>query len=166
MDASRDAKLAHPVDDNKQPSPPPSPPGPRLQVQDRPGARYNWLHDLPYVLGLLLLGSSVAVSAYGWRSDPSTLAFMLFSWLDLLSLVLCLRRFERLAPDGPLEEKTRLKEAVWLLSTALVVAFSWRVSEMMPWALAGLIWISAGCVAVGGFYGLFLYKEQIDENGR
>ncbi|URE13659.1 hypothetical protein MUK42_22956 [Musa troglodytarum] len=116
-----DAKLAHPVD-NEQPSPPPSPPAPRLRVQDRPAARYNWLHDLP--------------------------------------------RFERLAPDGPPEEKARLKEAVWLLSTALVVAFSWRVSELMPWALAVLIWISAGCVAVGGFYGLFLYKEQIDENGR
>ncbi|CAD5177305.1 unnamed protein product [Musa acuminata subsp. malaccensis] len=165
MEAYRDAKLAHPIDD-KQPSPPPSPPAPRLQVQDRPAARYNWLHDLPYVLGLLLLGISVAVSAYGSRSDPSSLAFMLFSWVDLLCLVLCLRRFERLAPDGPPEEKARLKQAVWLLSTALVVAFGWRVSELMPTALAVLIWISAGCVAVGGFYGLVLYKEQIDETER
>ncbi|CAL9125855.1 unnamed protein product [Musa acuminata var. zebrina] len=115
---------------------------------------------------ILYLVISVIISVYRFRGDPSMLVFVLFSCSDLLFLFLCLRTFERLAPGSPPAEKARLKMAVWLLSAALVLAFSCRTSSVMPRALAALVWLVAGSVLVGGFYGLFLYKEQHDERER
>nr|XP_018684438.1 PREDICTED: uncharacterized protein LOC108953364 [Musa acuminata subsp. malaccensis] len=144
--------------DDRRPSPPPPP-----VAQDR-NARCNWLFDPMAVILYLVI--SVIISVYRFRGDPSMLVFVLFSCSDLLFLFLCLRRFERLAPGSPPAEKARLKMAVWLLSAALVLAFSCRTSSVMPRALAALVWLMAGSVLVGGFYGLFLYKEQDDERGR
>ncbi|CAL9102201.1 unnamed protein product [Musa textilis] len=109
---------------------------------------------------LLYLSINVIVSAYHSRSTPSTLTFLLFSYFDLLSLFFCLRRFERLGPGSSPEKKARMKAAIWLLTTALNLALAWRVSETVPWQLAAAVWALAGCVAVGGFYGFFLYKEH------
>ncbi|URE20528.1 hypothetical protein MUK42_11284 [Musa troglodytarum] len=146
--------------DDRRPSPPPPP-----AAQDR-NARCSWLFDPMATFVILYLVISVIISVYRSRGDPSMLVFVLFSCSDLLFLFLCLRRFERLAPGSPPAEKVRLKMAVWLLSAALVLAFSCRVSSVMPRALAALVWLMAGSVLVGGFYGLFLYKEQDDERER
>ncbi|THU61152.1 hypothetical protein C4D60_Mb07t20270 [Musa balbisiana] len=115
---------------------------------------------------LYLVISVIIIPVYRSRGDPSMLGFVLFSCSDLLFLFLCLRRFDRLAPGSPPAEKARLKMAVWLLSAALVLAFSCRTSSVMPRALAALVWLMAGSVLLGGFYGLFLYKEQDDERER
>ncbi|WOL09042.1 hypothetical protein Cni_G17795 [Canna indica] len=129
-------------------------------------ARHCRLSNLLPILALLCLTYSVLTSGYTARGDPSRLGFVLFSYADLLFLFYFLRRFERLAPGSSAEERTRLKAAVWLLSTALMLAFGYRVSETVPLALAGIVWILAAAVSAGGFYGLFLLKEEEDKRGR
>ncbi|WOL14131.1 hypothetical protein Cni_G22911 [Canna indica] len=116
------------------------------------------------VVAFLLLTANTAASAYHSRHQPSALGFALFCYVDLALLFLCLKSFERLGPDSPAEKKEGLKAATWLLATALTLAFSWRVAEVMPLLLAVAVWVMAGSVAVGGFYFLFLYSDEADDN--
>lgn len=118
---------------------------------------FNWL---PTVAFLFLTVNSVD-SAYRCH-DPPALAFIVFAYSDLMMLLFCLRRFEKLGPESPPEQKGQLKAAVWVLTTALNLAFAWRVAEIMPPALAVVVWLMSGSVAIGGFYGLFIYRDADD----
>lgn len=155
MEGVEHKQQGHQGDDN-----PPPVPG-----AQHGGARGGWLLD-PAILALLFLSVNVAIGVYRSRGDLSTMGFLFFSYFDLLLLFFCLRRFERLTADARPEERTRLKATVWLLSTALIVAFSCRVSVVIPWALAALVWVMAGSVTVGGFYALILYEEKADKRER
>ena len=110
------------------------------------------------IIALLFLTVNSADVAYRSRHDPPTLAFVVFAYSDLMMLLFCLKKMEQL----PLEGRERLKFPVWALSTALILAFSWRVAEIMPLVLAVVVWLLSGSVAVGGFYGLFIYRETED----
>ncbi|XP_074577689.1 uncharacterized protein LOC141834136 [Curcuma longa] len=115
--------------------------------------------------GLVVLVFHSAGIAYRARHDPSELAFIAFAYSDLALLFACLKRFERMGPDGAPEAVERLKAAVWASSAALNLAFAWRVARAMPTtALAVSVWMMATVVVVGGFYGLFM--RPVDAGGK
>ncbi|XP_008806216.1 uncharacterized protein LOC103718967 [Phoenix dactylifera] len=117
------------------------------------------LFNLLPAVGFLFLTVNVIAAAYHARQDPGTLVFVLWSYVNLLLLFLCLKKFESLEADSPPEKRERLKVAIWVLATALNLTFAWRVAGIMPLALAVVIWAMAALVAVAGFYGLFIYKD-------
>ncbi|KAJ8513833.1 hypothetical protein OPV22_004267 [Ensete ventricosum] len=144
-----------PVSENKtERKPEQRPASPPLQADDSNG------FSLLTIIALLFLTVNSLDVAYRSRHDPPTLAFVVFAYSDLMVLLFCLKRMERL----PLEGRERLKFPVWALSTALILAFSWRVAAVMPLVLAVVVWLMSGSVAVGGFYGLFIYREA-EDNG-
>ncbi|CAL9123595.1 unnamed protein product [Musa hybrid cultivar] len=140
---------------DRAPSPPPQARGDEHDL-------LTWLLNNPLqAFALLFLTFNVAVSARTSIGDPSTLSFVLFSYVDLLLLFFLLRKFEQLGPGDSPEKRRRMKAAVWLLTAALVLGFSWRVAGIMPWGLAAVVWVMGGSVIVAGFYGLFLHKEHM-----
>ncbi|CAL4889148.1 unnamed protein product [Urochloa decumbens] len=106
----------------------------------------------PTAVGLGFLTFNTGMAAHRSRGD---IAFVAFSYLDLLALFLCLRWYEGAQPRSPL--RRRLKLAVWLLTTALTLAFSSRVAALMPVAAAAVaVWLVAFGTVAGGFYAFFL----------
>ncbi|GJM90603.1 hypothetical protein PR202_ga06903 [Eleusine coracana subsp. coracana] len=77
---------------------------------------------------------------------------------DLVLLFACLRLYER----APAQSSTReqLKVAVWILTTLLTFAFSYKVAAVMPPSVAVLVWLMAFATVAGGFFAFFLYKEK------
>uniref|UniRef100_A0A0D9WDH1 Uncharacterized protein n=1 Tax=Leersia perrieri TaxID=77586 RepID=A0A0D9WDH1_9ORYZ len=119
---------------------------------------------------MLAATAVTAQAAYRARGAPWDLAFVLFSYTALALLFLCLSLYERLPQPPPPEQgeeddttarrrRRRLKMAVWALSTALSVAFAWRVAAVMPSpALKAVIWGMTSTVSVAGFFVLFVYR--------
>lgn len=85
------------------------------------------------------------------------MAFVAFSYVDLVLLFCCLRWFESAAPGSPTRGK--LKVAVWVLTTLLTLAFSYKVAAIMPVPVQILVWGMAGATILGGFYAFFLHTE-------
>ncbi|KAG6487198.1 uncharacterized protein LOC122011684 [Zingiber officinale] len=145
---------------NKQHDHGSEPPGPPHPVDAPRRRRRTWLSVFP----LLYLSASAAVYGYRERGEPWSLAFVLFSYSDLLALFYCLGRFERAAEgEGTTEQRRRLKAVIWALAAALMAGFSFRVSAVLPAALGALIWVMAASVTVGGFCGLFLFDRRDNE---
>lgn len=115
---------------------------------------FSWLQPL----GLAFLTFNSVVALYRSRSDPWGVAFVVTSYVDLLLLFWCLRRFES-TPEGSPNTGT-LKMAVWSLSTLLTVMFSYRVASIMPLPVAVVVWAMAGLTIAAGFYAFFIYKEK------
>ncbi|WOL09162.1 hypothetical protein Cni_G17915 [Canna indica] len=105
---------------------------------------------------LLYLATNALNSAYSLRRRPAALAFLVFAYSDLALLLVCLKRMER---QNKPETKERLKAAVWALGSALELALTWRVAEIMPPVIAIVVWLMATLVVVGGFYGLFIHRD-------
>ncbi|CAL9202078.1 unnamed protein product [Musa hybrid cultivar] len=119
---------------------------------------FNWLPTIAF----LFLTYNSAESAYRSRHDIPTLAFIVFAYVDLVMLLFCLKQFEKLSPESTPAKREQLKAAVWVLTTALNLAFAWRVAEIMPWLLSVLVWLMSVSVAIGGFYGLFIHQGAKD----
>lgn len=120
----------------------------------------GWAVPVVSMLGATLVS---AQAAYRARREPWDLAFVLFALAALALLFWCLRRYERLAlepssSDQDGGERRRLKLCVWALSTALSVAFAWRVAAIMPPVLKAAVWGMTSTVVIGGFYVLFVCK--------
>lgn len=49
--------------------------------------------------------------------------------------------------------------AVWVLTTLLTLAFSYKVAAIMPVPVQILVWGMAGATILGGFYAFFLHTE-------
>lgn len=113
--------------------------------------------DILVAFSILFLTVNAADAACRSLNDPATVGLVLFSYVDVVCLFCCLARFEKLGPDTPPAKRRKLKAGIWMLATALSLAFAWRVAEMMPWALAVALWGMSLSVALFGFYGLFLY---------
>uniref|UniRef100_A0A0E0KNE1 Uncharacterized protein n=1 Tax=Oryza punctata TaxID=4537 RepID=A0A0E0KNE1_ORYPU len=118
---------------------------------------------------MLVATAVTAQAAYRARRAPLDVAFVLFSYADLALLFLCLSMYEQLPQpaaddDGAGVRRRRrrrwmLKMAVWALSTALSVAFAWRVAAVMPApAMKAAVWGMTSTVAVAGFYLLFVHR--------
>ncbi|OEL27124.1 hypothetical protein BAE44_0011857 [Dichanthelium oligosanthes] len=113
---------------------------------------FSWLTALGFAF--LTFNSGMAI----WRSsdDSAAVAFVAVSYMFLVVLFCCLRWFER-APPGS-TTRGRLKVAVWLLTTLLTAAFSYKVAAIMPAAARILVWLMAVATILGGFCAFFLHK--------
>ncbi|OEL14156.1 hypothetical protein BAE44_0024825 [Dichanthelium oligosanthes] len=116
--------------------------------------RLSWL-TVAILLGLAV---NLALCVRRVGDDRRAVAFVGFSHINLLLLFGAIRRFE-LSPHGsPARGRARL--AVWLLTTTLTAAFTWKIGAMLPLSLAIAVWIMAAATVLGGFYMLFLHGEK------
>lgn len=118
------------------------------------GGSFPWLTVAGF--GFLTFNSGMAV--YRSQGDRGAVAFVAFSYLDLLALFYCLRRYESAEPGSGLRD--RLKVAVWLLTTALTILFSYKVAALMPLAVAVVVWLMAFATVAGGFYAFFCSENK------
>ncbi|CAN6216485.1 unnamed protein product [Urochloa humidicola] len=121
--------------------------------REEAGAGFSWLT----ALGFAFLTFNSAMAIYRSNGDVAAVAFVAFSYVDLVLLFVCLRCFELAAPGSP--TKGKLKWAVWVLTTLLTMAFSYKVAVIMPLPVKILVWGMAGATVLGGFYAFFLHTE-------
>lgn len=114
---------------------------------------FSWLT----ALGFLFLTFNSGMAIYRSNGDPAAVAFVAFSYVDLVLLFCCLRWFEKAAPGSP--ARGNLKVAVWVLTTLLTVVFSYKVATIMPMPVQILVWGMAAATVLGGFYAFFLHRE-------
>lgn len=106
--------------------------------------------------GFLTFNSGMAV--YRSDRDLAAISFVVFSYVDLVSLFYCLRLFEKTPPESP--RRHHIKTAVWLLTTMLTAVFSYKVAAIMPFPVQILVWAMAAATVLGGFYAFFLHSEE------
>ncbi|WVZ77316.1 hypothetical protein U9M48_025197 [Paspalum notatum var. saurae] len=92
-------------------------------------------------------------------ADAGDVAFIVFLYTDLLLLFCCLRRYERAELRSALRERERLKLAVWLLTSALTLLFSYKVAAVMPAAVTAIAWVMGLATVCGGF--VFSYADLL-----
>ncbi|CAL5023166.1 unnamed protein product [Urochloa decumbens] len=109
------------------------------------------------VVGFVFLTFNSIMALYRSKGDMGAISFVVFSYLDLVVLFYFLRQFERIPPESPRRE--HIKMVVWLLTTMLTAAFSYKVAEIMPLPVQVLVWAMAGVTVLGGFYAFFLHRE-------
>jgi len=123
-------------------------------VEDHEGA---WPSPLT-ISGFAFLTFNSFMAVYRSNGDVGAIFFVVFSYLVLVSLFYCLRQYERTPPESPRRE--HIKMAVWLLTTLLTAAFSYKVAAIMPLPVQVLVWAMAGATVLGGFYAFFIHQEK------
>jgi hypothetical protein len=106
-------------------------------------------------LGLAFLTFNSGMAIYRSNGDYESIAFVAFSYFDLVLLFYCLRYYEQ----GDRRSKW-VKAAVWVLTTLLTVMFSYKVAAVMPLKVAAIVWAMAGTTVLGGHYAFFVHKEK------
>ncbi|KAJ4794849.1 hypothetical protein LUZ62_046095 [Rhynchospora pubera] len=135
-----------------------------LQFQEQTNNRVHRLSerfDFFHVITFLFLTYNAVLSSYRSRGNPGDLAFVISCYGELILLFWCLKRYENLGADAPVEHKYRLKVVVWILTTLLTVMFAWRVSQIMPLCLKIVVWGMSGSVIVAGFYAFFIFSGDV-----
>jgi hypothetical protein len=117
------------------------------------GGSFPWLPAAGFAY--LTLSSGMALHR-SWP-DRGAAAFVVFAYVDLVLLFVCLRRYERADPGSRLREW--LKLAVWLLTAALTLLFSSKVAAVMPAAAAALVWVMGVATVTGGFVAFFCLNK-------
>ncbi|XP_062217298.1 uncharacterized protein LOC133917415 [Phragmites australis] len=115
---------------------------------------FTWLT----MMGFWFLTLNTAMAIYSSQGDPWAIAFVAFSYLDLLLLFYCLQLF------GPVHDPNSwrvrcVKASVRVLTALLTVMFSLKVAAVMPLALAIMVWALAGSTVIGGFYAFFVHRD-------
>ncbi|CAN6230851.1 unnamed protein product [Urochloa humidicola] len=124
------------------------------QQQIKHNSSVSWLT----LLGFFFLSFNSGMAVYRLRGEFWSVAFVVFSYCDLVVLFLCLRRYELTPAGSPSRE--RLKVAVWILTTLLTFAFSYKVAAVMPALVAVIVWIMAFATVTGGFLAFFVCTEK------
>jgi hypothetical protein len=112
----------------------------------------------PTLLGFVFLTFNSVMAIVRSRGDMMAIAFVIFSYADLVALFICLMLYDRAGAGSSRREW--LKIAVWLLTTLLTLAFSYKVAAVMPTPVAVLVWLMAFATVAGGFIAFFIYKEK------
>uniref|UniRef100_J3MB94 Uncharacterized protein n=1 Tax=Oryza brachyantha TaxID=4533 RepID=J3MB94_ORYBR len=115
----------------------------------------SWMTCIGF--GFLTLNSVLAI--HRSHGDLAGIAFVATTYLSLLLLFWCLQQYQRAAPANS-PARTRSKAGVWLSSSLLTTVFSWRVSAIMPWPVAVVVWLMAAATVFGGFFALFVWSGQ------
>ncbi|CAO2200755.1 unnamed protein product [Urochloa humidicola] len=118
------------------------------------GGGFSWLTALGFAF--LTLNSGMAI--YRSSGDAGAVAFVVFSYVNLVLLFSCLRRYERAHPASPRRE--HLKVAIWMLTTLLTIAFAYKLAVSVPVLVQVLVWVMASATVLGGFYAFFLHRER------
>ncbi|KAG2657085.1 uncharacterized protein LOC120692068 [Panicum virgatum] len=132
---------------------------PRPPAAEDPG-RGGLPPPLLTMLGFAFLTFNSAMAVYRSQGDPQSVALVTFSYVDLVLLFFCLRSYEREPAGYGSRRKWRVKAAVWVLTTLLTLAFSYKVAEVMPPVVAVLVWAMAAATVVGGFYAFFVHESK------
>ncbi|CAL5023140.1 unnamed protein product [Urochloa decumbens] len=119
------------------------------------GSRFSWL---PTFLGFLFLTLNSATAIVRSQGNRTAIAFVSFSYGVLVALYVCLKMYER-ASAGSAKRKA-LKIVVWVLTTLLTFAFSYKVAAVMPVPVAVLVWLMAFATVAGGFVAFFVCNEK------
>ncbi|CAO2037683.1 unnamed protein product [Urochloa humidicola] len=119
------------------------------------GSRFSWL---PTFLAFLLLTFNSAMAIARSQGDTMAIAFVGFCYGDLVALFICLKMYES-ARAGSAKRKW-LKIVVWVLTTLLTFAFSYKVAAVMPAPAAVLVWLMSFASVSGGFIAFFVYNEK------
>ncbi|CAN6271943.1 unnamed protein product [Urochloa humidicola] len=119
------------------------------------GSRFSWL---PTFLAFLLLTFNSAMAIVRSQGDTMAIAFVGFCYGDLVALLICLTMYERARAGSA--KRTCLKIAVWVLTTLLTFAFSYKVAAAMPAPVAVLVWLITFATVSGGFIAFFVYNEK------
>ncbi|KAJ1278538.1 hypothetical protein BS78_04G087400 [Paspalum vaginatum] len=107
------------------------------------------------IVGFLILTFNSAMAIVGSRGEVTAVAFVVFSYAVLVALFVCLRMYERASADS--SRRRWLKIAVWILTTLLTFAFSYKVGAVMPAPVAVVVWLMAFATVAGGFFAFFVY---------
>jgi len=126
--------------------------------QHAPENHDNRCPSLLTVAGFVFLTFNSVMAVYRSNVDMGAIFFVVFSYLDLVTLFYLLHQFEKTPPLSPRRE--HMKMEVWLLTTMLTAAFSYKVAEIMPFPVQVLVWAVAGLTVLGGFYAFFLHREE------
>ncbi|WVZ82565.1 hypothetical protein U9M48_029819 [Paspalum notatum var. saurae] len=106
-------------------------------------------------LGFGALACNSGLAIYSSWGDAGSVAFVLAADAALLLLFLCLRELERNGGRGR-RGGTRIKAAVWTLTTGLTAMFASRVAPLMPPAVGAVVVAMAVATAAAGFWVFFL----------
>jgi len=104
-------------------------------------------------LGFAVLAFNSVLAIYTSWGDAASVGFVLLADAALVLLFLCLREFEQ---GGGRGRDTRIKAAVWALTTLLTAMFASRVAQLMPPFVGALVWAMAVATAAGGLWAFFL----------
>ncbi|CAD6337732.1 unnamed protein product [Miscanthus lutarioriparius] len=104
-------------------------------------------------LGLGALAFNSAFAIYNSWGDAGSVGFVLAADVALWLLFLCLRQFEQ---GVGRRRDTKIRAAVWALTTLLTVMFASRVAPLMPPPVRVAVWVMAVVTAAGGFWAFFL----------
>ncbi|TVU33037.1 hypothetical protein EJB05_24818, partial [Eragrostis curvula] len=108
------------------------------------GRSIEWIKNLGFVFYIL----NCLTELYWYKGPAFTL-----SNLSLIAFLVCLKGYENAEPGSQL--RGRLKVAVWLLTTALALSFSYMVASVAPPAVAVLACLMAFGAVAGGLYYLW-----------
>ncbi|KAH7657452.1 MFS general substrate transporter domain-containing protein [Dioscorea alata] len=109
-------------------------------------------------LGMVFLTFNSITAVYRSINEPWTVLFIVSVYVNVVLLLSSVRIMER-TPEG---KRDGIKATVWSLASSLTVMFSYRVAQMMPFALAVIVWLMASVTVFGGFYALVVYREEPD----
>ncbi|CAL5023144.1 unnamed protein product [Urochloa decumbens] len=115
---------------------------------------FSW----PIFVCFLFLTFNSVMAIIRAQGEMMAVAFVSFSYVDLVVLFVFLRMYER-APAGS-GKRGWLKIGIWTLTTLLTFAFSYKVAAVMPPLVAVFVWIMAFTTVAGGFLAFFIYKEK------
>ncbi|KAJ1257983.1 hypothetical protein BS78_10G038300 [Paspalum vaginatum] len=107
-------------------------------------------------LGFGVLACNTGLAVYSSWGDAGSVAFALLADAALLLLFLCLRQWQRAGGGGRGGATSKIKAAVWALTTLLTAMFASRVAPLMPPVVAALVWTMAAATVAAGFWALFL----------
>ncbi|WOL09156.1 hypothetical protein Cni_G17909 [Canna indica] len=105
-------------------------------------------------LALGVLTCNCAAAIYRSVDDRWAVAFVATSYVLLLLLFLCVNLFHR---NVGVNNRRRLKTAIWFLATLVTLMFSWKVASVMPFYVAVLVWFMGAATSLGGFCAFFVY---------
>ncbi|KAJ1255918.1 hypothetical protein BS78_K139100 [Paspalum vaginatum] len=114
------------------------------------------------IVGFIVLTFNSAMAIIVSRGDMTAIAFVVFCYADLVALFVCLRMYERAIAGS--SRRWRLKVAVWVLTTLLTLAFSYKVAAVMPPPVAVVVWLMAFGTVAGGFIAFFVYEEKTSDH--
>jgi hypothetical protein len=123
-----------------------------LQTDGTRTRSFPWLATAGFAY--LTFSSGMALNRS--RGDPVAATFVAFAYADLLLLLCCVRAYERAEPRSGVRDW--LKLAVWLLTAALTLSFSYRVAAVMPPAAAAIVWVMGLATVAGGFAAFFCFR--------
>ncbi|CAL5023138.1 unnamed protein product [Urochloa decumbens] len=110
------------------------------------------------LFGFLFLTINSVMAVYRSQGDVPAVMFVAASYADLVLLFACLRFYQRATPDS--STRTRLKIAVWTLTTLLTLAFAYRLSSVMPLPMAALVCAMAAVALVGIYNAFFAHRAH------